>query len=154
MYSSEEAWRRSSRAKACRPRYLWLGDTAMASHATWAQFAGVYRFCPVRDKKAGATCWPASAIPAPRQTASSRSTWRCIATALAGGLSRQRGDLAAAAAESGLVRDALDQAIRYAAQEHLRRQSARGSLVVDHDRYQVGSTVEVRAELKNADCVR
>jgi hypothetical protein len=41
--------------------------------------------------------------------------------------------------------------IRYASQEHLRRQSPRGSLVVDHETYQVGSTVEVKAEMKNTD---
>ena len=36
------------------------------------------------------------------------------------------------------------------AQEHLRRQSSRGSLSIDRDRYNVGTSVEVRAQLKNS----
>jgi hypothetical protein len=40
--------------------------------------------------------------------------------------------------------------IRFVAQEHLRRQSSRGSLSIDRDRYNVGSSVEVRAQLKNS----
>jgi hypothetical protein len=40
--------------------------------------------------------------------------------------------------------------IRFVAQEHLRRQSSRGSLSIDRDRYTVGSSVEVRAQLKNS----
>ena len=40
--------------------------------------------------------------------------------------------------------------IRFVAQEHLLRQSSRGSLSIDRDRYNVGTTVEVRAQLKNS----
>ena len=81
MYSSEEPWPLEFTREGLQAAYLWLGDSAIASQATWAQFSGVYSFYPVRDKKAGATCWPASAIRARPRAASSRSTWPCIATA-------------------------------------------------------------------------
>ena len=54
-YSSEEPWPLEFTREGLQAAYLWLGDSAIASQATWSQFSGVYSFCPVRDKKAGAT---------------------------------------------------------------------------------------------------
>ena len=54
-YSSEEPWPLEFTREGLQAAYLWLGDSAIASQALWSQFTGVYSFCPVRDKKAGAT---------------------------------------------------------------------------------------------------
>ena len=150
-YSSEEPWPLEFTREGKQAAYLWLGDSAIASQATWSQFPGVYSFCPLRDKKAGETVLArfgdtraASGGQQPvymavhRYSASpvlylgSSETWRL-----------RRLDPA-------LFDQFWTKCIRFVAQEHLRRQSPRGSLSVDRDRYNVGSSVEVRAQLKNS----
>ena len=151
MYGSDEAWRLEFTRDGLQAPYLWLGDTAVASQNTWGQFAGVYGFCPVRDKKEGATVLAYFSDPrtgvdgkqpiymavhrfsaSPVVYLGSAETWR---------LRRLN---------PAWFEMLWTKLIRYASQEHLRRQSARGTLTIDHDRYQVGSTVEVQAELKNS----
>jgi hypothetical protein len=150
-YSSEEAWPLEFTREGLQAAYLWLGDTAIASQATWSQFTGVYSFCPVRDKKAGATVLARFGdsrtaqggqqpiyMAVHRYSASpvlylgSAETWRL-----------RRVDPA-------LFEQFWTKTIRFVAQEHLRRESQRGSLSIDRDRYTVGSSVEVRAQLKNS----
>ena len=150
-YSSEEPWPLEFTREGLQAAYLWLGDSAIASQATWAQFSGVYSFCPVRDKKAGATVLARFGdsraaqggqqpiyMAVHRYSASpvlylgSAETWRL-----------RRVDPA-------LFDQFWTKTIRFVAQEHLRRQSSRGSLSIDRDRYNVGTSVEVRAQLKNS----
>ena len=150
-YSSEEPWPLEFTREGLQAPYLWLGDSAIASQATWSQFSGVYSFCPVRDKKAGATVLARFGDPRTAQggqqpiymavhrySASpilylgSAETWRL-----------RRVDPA-------LFEQFWTKTIRFVAQEHLRRQSQRGSLSIDRDRYNVGTSVEVRAQLKNS----
>jgi hypothetical protein len=83
MYGSDEAWRPEFTREGLQAPYLWLGDSAVASQITWSQFAGIYGYCPVRDKKAGATVLARFGDPRTGQSAaSSRFTWPCIASAL------------------------------------------------------------------------
>ena len=150
-YSSEEPWPLEFTREGRQAAYLWLGDSAIASQATWSQFAGVYSFCPLRDKKAGATVLARFGdtrtaqggqqpiyMAVHRYSASpvlylgSAETWRLRRV------------------DPGLFDQFWTKCIRFVAQEHLRRQSSRGSLSVDRDRYNVGSSVEVRAQLKNS----
>ena len=139
-YSSEEPWPLEFTREGLQAAYLWLGDSAIASQATWSQFPGVYSFCPVRDKKAGATVLARFGdsrtaqggqqpiyMAVHRYSASpvlylgSAETWRL-----------RRVDPA-------LFDQFWTKTIRFVAQEHLRRQSSRGSLSIDRDRYNVGS---------------
>ena len=150
-YNSEEPWPLEFTREGLQAAYLWLGDTAIASQAAWSQFPGVYSFCPVRGKKAGATVLarfsdPRTAqgsqqpvyIAVQRYSASpilylgSGETWRLRRI------------------DPSLFDQFWTKTIRFAAQEHLRRQSSRGSLSIDRDRYNVGAVVEVRAQLKNS----
>ncbi len=150
-YGSEEPWPLEFTREGLQAAYLWLGDSAIASQATWSQFTGVYSFCPVRDKKAGATVLARFGdsrmaeggeqpiyMAVHRYSASpvlylgSAETWRL-----------RRVDPA-------LFDQLWTKCIRFVAQEHLRRQSSRGSLSIDRDRYNVGTAVEVRAQLKNS----
>ncbi len=150
-YSSEEPWPLEFTREGMQAAYLWLGDSAIASQAAWSQFKGVYSFCPVRDKKAGATVLARFGDPRTAQggqqpiymavhrySASpilylgSAETWRL-----------RRVDPA-------LFDQFWTKTIRFVAQEHLLLQSPRGSLSIDRGRYNVGATVEVRAQLKNS----
>jgi hypothetical protein len=150
-YSSEEPCPLEFTREGLQAAYLWLGESADASHDIWSQFSGVYSFCPVRDKKAGATVLA--------RFGDSRAAQGGLAPIY---MAVQRYSaspiLYLGSAETWRLRR-LDPAwfdqfwtksIRFVAQEHLRRQSARGSLSIDRDRYTVGSSVEVRAQLKNS----
>jgi hypothetical protein len=165
MYGSEEPWRLEFTREGLQAPYLWLGDSAAASQLVWGpprrpgdtadvsgQFSGVYSYCPVRDKKAGATVLARFGDPRtgldgqqPIYMAVHRFSASPVVYLGSGETWRLR------RVNPAWFEMLWTKLIRYAAQEHLRRQSARGSLVVDHDRYQVGGTVEVRAELKNAE---
>ncbi|MGO9109245.1 MAG: hypothetical protein ACLP9L_08435 [Thermoguttaceae bacterium] len=150
-YSSEEPWPLEFTREGLQAAYLWLGDSAIASQAAWSQFSGVYSFCPVRDKKAGATVLARFSDPrtalggqqpiymavhrysaSPILYLASAETWRL-----------RRVDPA-------LFDQFWTKTIRFVGQEHLLRQSSRGSLSIDRDRYNVGTAVEVRAQLKNS----
>ncbi len=151
MYGSEEPWPLEFTREGLQAPYLWLGDSAIASQANWVQFSGVYSFCPVADKKAGATVLARFSDPRAAQggqqpiymavhrySASpilylgSAETWRL-----------RRVDPA-------MFEQFWTKTIRFVAQDHLRRQSQRGSLSIDNDHYNVGTAVEVRAQLKNS----
>ena len=150
-YSSEEPWPLEFTREGLQAAYLWLGDSAIVSQANWSQFTGVYSFCPVRDKKAGATVlarFGDSRTAQGGQQPIYMAVHRYSASPV----------LYLGSAETWRLRRVdpafFDQfwtkTIRFVAQEHLRRQSSRGSLSIDRDRYNVGTAVEVRAQLKNS----
>ena len=155
MYNSEEPSALEFTREGLQAAYLWLGDSALASQATWSQFNGVYSFCPVRDKKAGATVLARFGDPRMSQGvrhSRSQPIYMAVHRFSASPV------LYIGSAETWRLRRVdpalFDQfwtkCIRFVAQEHLRRQSSRGSLSIDRDRYNVGSSVEVRAALKNS----
>jgi hypothetical protein len=150
-YTSEEAWPLEFTREGLQAAYLWLGDSPIASQAAWSQFKGVYSFCPVRDKKAGATVLArfgdsrmAQGGQEPIYMAVHRYSASPILYLGSAETWRLRG------VDPALFEQFWTKTIRFAAQEHLRRQSSRGSLSIDRDRYNVGTSVEVRAQLKNS----
>ena len=156
-YSSEEPWPLEFTREGLQAAYLWLGDTAIASQATWSQFPGVYSYCPVRDKKAGATVLarfgdsrtaqdPGYRVP--RQQPIYMAVHRYSASPVLYLGSAEIWRLRRV--DPALFDQFWTKSIRFVAQEHLRRQSSRGSLSIDRDRYNVGTAVEVRAQLKNS----
>ena len=108
-FSSEEPWPLEFTREGLQAAYLWLGDTAIASQAAWAQFTGVYSFCPVRDKKAGATVLARFSDPRtagrPATNLHGSAALQCIAHPVPG----QRRNVASAANRSHPVRPILDQ---------------------------------------------
>jgi hypothetical protein len=149
-FSSEEPWPLEFTREGLQAAYLWLGDTAIASQAAWSQFAGVYSFCPVRDKKAGATVLARFSDPRTAQggqqpiyMAVQRFSASPIVYLGSGETWRLR------RVDPAYFEQFWTKLIRFAAQEHLRRQSTRGSLSIDRSDYNVGSEVEVRAQLLN-----
>ena len=154
-YTSEEPWPLEFTREGLQASYLWLGDSAIASQAAWSQFRGVYSFCPLRDKKLGATVlarfgdsrtavggqqpiYMAVHRPSvsPVLYLGSAETWRLRAV------------------DPALFDQFWTKTIRFVAQEHLLRQSSRGSLSIDRDKYNVGATVEVRAQRRTPTCSR
>jgi hypothetical protein len=148
FYGSEEPWPLDFTREGRRADYLWLGDTYDASLAAWLQMQGVYSFCPVRAPKAAASVLARFSDPRTAQGdkqppyfveqfygagrvfyMASGETWRL-----------RRADP-----------DYFDQLwtklIRHISQGRLMRQSSRGTLLLGQDRYVVGNSVEVRAQL-------
>ncbi len=156
-YSSEEPWPLEFTREGLQAAYLWLGDSAIASQATWAQFTGVYSFCPTRDKKAGATVLArfgdsrtaqggTSGIPGSQPIYMAVQRYSASPVLYLGSAETWR----LRRVDPALFEQFWTKCIRFVSQEHLRRQSSRGSLSIDRDRYNVGASVEVRAELKNS----
>ncbi len=151
VFGGEEPWQLDLSREGLQAQYLWLGDTAEASQQAWVQSPGIYGYCPVRDKKAGATVLARFSDPRTAQSGEqpiymavhrySASPVLYIGSAETWRLRR---------VDPALFEQLWTKLIRFASQEHLRRQSSRGSLSIDHDQYTVGSSVEIRAQLLNA----
>ena len=152
VYAAEEPWPLDFTREGLEAEFLWLADTATASRQAWAGFPGVYSCCPVRGAKPGGHgLRPLLRSARRRRAASSRSTWPGSSTA------RAACSTWAAAKCGGCAR--VDEAyfeqfytklIRHVSQGRLLRGSSRGVLLVGQDRYLLGNTVEVRAQLTDA----
>ena len=151
MYSTREPWPLKFTREGLDADFLWLGDTAVASREAWDSFPGVFSFCPVRGPK------PAAAVYArfsdPRAAQADRQP-----VYLAGQFYGAGSVFYLGSAEMWRLRTVdpayLDQfytkLIRHVSQGRLLRGSTRGSLLVGQDRYMLGSTVDVRAQLTDA----
>ena len=151
MYGSQEPWPLEFTDEGLHASYLWLGDSDIASRATWSQFRGVYSFCRVRDKKAGATVLarfgdPRTAVDGEKPIYMAVQRYSASPILYLGSAETWR----LRAVDPALLEQFWTKTIRFVAQEHLLRQSSRGSLSIDRDRYNVGDVVEVRAQLKNS----
>lgn len=152
MYSSQEARPLNFTRAGMEADFLGLADSATASQQAWASFPGVYSYCPVRGPKPGATVYARfSDDPSVAQNNEGPVyfAWQFYG---AGSVFYM------GSAEMWRLR-AIDEAyftqfytklIRHVSQGRLLRGSKRGVLLVGQDRYQLGNTVEVRAQLTNA----
>lgn len=152
MLQSKDPWPLEFTPEGLAAEYLWLADTTAASESAWAGFRGVFSCFPVRGPKPGATVLarysdPRTGLPgklpvyfAAQYYGSGRvfymgsgETWRLRT-------------LSDAAFETFWTK-----LIRHVAQGRLLRGSTRGVLLVGQDQgYVVGNTVELRAQLTNA----
>ncbi len=130
--------------------FLWLADTATASQAAWASFPGVYSYCPVRGAKPGATVYarfadPQASLPSeqPPYLVGQFYGAGSVFYLGSGELWRLR------AINEGYFEQLYTKLIRHVSQGRLLRGSNRGVLLVGQDRYLLGNTVEVRAQLTN-----
>jgi len=151
-YSSKEPWALDLTREGLEAEFLWLEDTAPASQQTWAGFPGVFSYYPVRGPKPGATVYARFTDPRTGQAGKqpvyfasqfygsgrvfylgSPEMWR---------LRRM---------DESYFEKFYTKLIRYVSQGRLLRGSSRGVLLVGQDRgYMVGQTVEIRAQLSNA----
>jgi hypothetical protein len=152
-FTSQDPWPLEFTREGLEAEYLWLADTASASRAVWSKLPGVYSFCPVRGPKSGAAVMARFSDPRAAQSGKqptyfaeqfygsgrvfymgSGETWR----------------LRALDSERSYFDQFYTKLIRHVSQGRLLRGSNRGMLLVGHERYSVGNTVEVRAQLTNA----
>jgi hypothetical protein len=151
MYSSREPWPLDFTREGMEADFLWLADSATASSKAWASFPGVYSFCPVRGTKPGATVYARFSDPSLAQANQGPVYF-------AGQFYGAGSVFYMGSAEMWRLRTVDDtyfaqfytKLIRHVSQGRLLRGSTRGVLLVGQDRYLLGNTVEVRAQLTNA----
>ena len=151
MYASKEPWPLEFTREGLEADFLWLGDTATAGRQAWAGFPGVHSYCPVRGPKPGATVFARFSDPRTAQNGRQPAY-------LAGQFYGTGSVFYLGSGEMWRLRT-VDEAyfeqfytklIRHVSQGRLLRGSRRGVLLVGQDRYMLGNTVEVRAQLTNA----
>jgi hypothetical protein len=131
--------------------FLWLADSASAARQAWASFPGVYSFLPVRGAKPGATLYARLT-----DTRLGDNTDRppyfvgqfygsgSVFYLGSGEMWRLR------AIDDNYFSQFYTKVIRHVSQGRLLRGSRRGVLLVGQDRYLLGNSVEVRAQLTDA----
>ena len=151
MYATGEPWPLDFTRAGEEADFLWLGDSATASSRAWATFPGVFSYCPVRGPKAGAAVYARFSDPRVAQNGEGP-------VYMAGQFYGAGSVFYIGSAEMWRLR-AIDETyftqfytklIRHVSQGRLLRGSSRGVLLVGQDRYLLGNTVEVRAQLTNA----
>ena len=150
-YQSAEAWALDFTREGLEADFLWLGDSATASSAAWSSFPGVYGYLSVHGPKPGATVYarfsdPRTAVGGelpPFLVGQFYGSGRVFYLG-SGELWRLR------SIDAAYFEQVYTKLIRHVSQGRLLRGSSRGVLLVERDRYLVGQTVAVRAQLTNA----
>ena len=150
LYADKEAWPLDFTREGQEADFLWIADTAVASHEAWDTFPGVYSCCLVRGPKPAAAVYARFSDPRAVQGGSqpiyfagqfygagsvfyigSGEMWRL----------RMIGE--------SYYNTFYTKLIRHVSQGRLLRGSSRGTLLTNQARYLLGNTVEVRARLTN-----
>lgn len=147
-YVSKEPWPLDFTREGREAEFLWLADGESANQQAWAAFPGVYSCQPIRGPKPGATVFARFADPqlgqGDRQPAyfvgQFYGSGRVFYMA-SGEMWRLRH------VEENYFDQFYTRLVRHVSQGRLLRQSQRGSLLLDKDRYLLGNTVEIRAQL-------
>ena len=131
--------------------FLWLADSASASRQAWTSFPGVYSFLPVRGVKPGATLYArlndsrtGESVDHPPYFAGQFYGSGSVFYMGSGEVWRLR------AVDENYFSQFYTKLIRHVSQGRLLRGSRRGVLLVGQDRYLLGNSVEVRAQLTDA----
>jgi len=131
--------------------FLWLADSETENERAWASFPGVYSCQPVRGPKPGATVYARYSDP---QTAQGdRQPAYFVGQFYGSGRVFYLGSgemWRLRRVDERYFEQFYTRLVRHVSQGRLLRQSARGSLLVDKDRYLLGATVEIRAQLTDA----
>ena len=151
MYTTDEAWPLDFTREGYEAEYLWLEDTASEARKAWTGFEGVYSFCPVRGPKPAASVLARFSDPrmgeddsAPVFFAEQFYGSGRVFYIGSGEMWRLRKN------DPAYFERFYTKLVRHVSQGRLLRGSSRGVLLVGQDRYLLGSTVEIRAQLTNA----
>lgn len=150
-YVAEEPWPLDFSREGMEAEFLWLADTETSNLAAWAAFAGVYAHQPVRSEKSGATVFarfsdPRSALGDEQPVFLAEQFYGSGRVFYIGSGEFWR----IRRLDTGYFERFYTQVIRHVSQGRMLRQSSRGVLMVGRERYVVGSTVEIRAQLTDA----
>ncbi len=148
---NKEPWPLDFTREGLEAQFLWLADTEAANQQAWADFPGVYSCYPVRGPKSAATVLARVSDPKSGRSGSGEvyfaeqfyGSGRVFYLG-SGELWRLR------RMDENYFERLYTRLIRHVSQGRLLRQSHRGLLMVGQDQYQVGGTVEIRAQLTNA----
>jgi len=149
-YASRDPWPLDFTREGLEAEFLWLGDTATASRDVWAEFPGVYSCFAVRGPKPGAAVLARFSDPRFGQSDAERvylaeqfyGSGRVFYEG-SGEMWRLR------RLDPGHFERFYTSVIRHVSGGRVLRQSSRGTVMVDQDRYVLGSTVQIRARLTN-----
>lgn len=149
--TADEPWPLDFTREGLEAEYLWLGDTATASQQAWSEFKGVYSHQPLRGAKPAATVLAHFSDPRAAQ-GDNRPIF--LATQFygsgrvfyigSGELWRLR------SLDPSYFEGLYTRVIRHVSQGRLLRQSSRGMLLIDQERFSLGSTVNLRAQVTDA----
>ncbi len=153
-YATSDPWPLDFTREGLEADFLMLGDSATAGRRAWSDFVGVYSYCPVRKAKPGATVYARFSDPRAAEGGEqpvymagqfygsgrvfylgSGEMWRLRAT------------------DEAYFEQFYTKLIRHVTQGRLLRGSSRGVLLTGQDRYLLGNSVEVRAQLMNSRLV-
>ena len=151
VYSASEPWPLDFTREGLAADFLNLGDSATAGRQAWTDFTGVYSYCPVRRAKPGAAVYARYSDP---KTADGGEQPVYMAGQFygsgrvfylgSGEMWRLR------TVDDACFEQFYTKLIRHVTQGRLLRGSSRGVLLTGQDRYMLGNSVEVRAQLMNS----
>jgi hypothetical protein len=150
-FGSETVWPLEFTREGIEAEFLWLADNASASAQAWASFPGVYGYYGVHGAKPGATVFARYSDP---ESASGGQLPVYMAGHFygsgrvfylgSGEMWRLR------AVNEAYFEQLYTKLVRHVSQGRLLVGSSRGMLLVDRDRYLLGGTVLLRAQLSDS----
>jgi hypothetical protein len=131
-------------------KFLWLDKNAEDSEAAWDDFPGVYGYFAVKGEKPGATVYarfsnPETGAPGERPVYLAGQFYGAGQVFYLGGGEMWR----LRRVDPAYFEVLYTKLIRHVSQGRILRGSARGALLVERDRYELGETVVVRARLSD-----
>jgi hypothetical protein len=151
LFGSKQPWKIEFTREGLEADFLWLGDTAAESRERWSRFPGVFGCYAVRGPKPGAQIYgrysdPEAGIAVERPVYFADHFYGAgrVFYMGSGELWRLR------MLDPGYFEQLYTQLVRHVSQGRLLRGSSLGRLLVERDRYFVGDTVVVRAQLSTA----
>ncbi len=150
-FGSENPWPLEFTREGLEAEFLWLGDSALRSQQAWSGFPGVYGHYEVRGAKPGATVYARFSNPEagsggerPVYLAGQFYGAGRVFYLGSGEMWRLR------AIDERYFEQFYTKLLRHVSQGRLLLGSSRGMLLVERDRYLLGNTVVVRAQLSDA----
>ena len=150
-FGSTTPWPVEFTREGLEAEFLWLADNAPSSQQIWTSFPGVFGYYGVRGAKPGATVYARYSDPeagsgerAPVYMAGQFYGAGRVFYLGSGEMWRLR------ALDDSYFEQFYTKLIRHVSQGRLLLGSSRGMLLVDRDRYLLGNTVVVRAQLSDA----
>lgn len=149
--TAEEPWPLDFTREGLEAEFLWLGDTATTSQQVWGEFKGVFSHQPLRGAKPAATVFAHFSDP----RAAQGDNRPIFLAAQFYGSGRVfyigSGELWRLRALDPIYFEGLyTRLIRHVSQGRLLRQSSRGMLLIEQERFSLGSTINLRAQVTDA----
>ncbi|HYO25634.1 MAG TPA: hypothetical protein VEQ85_11885 [Lacipirellulaceae bacterium] len=151
LFGSRTPWPLDFTREGQEADFLWLGDTPAESRANWQKFPGVFGCYAVRGPKPGAQVYARYSDPDASLTSEPPVYFADHFYGAGRVFYMGSGELwRLRAVDVGYFEILYTQLVRHVSEGRLLRGSSFGRLLVERDRYFVGDTVVVRAQLATA----